>query len=211
MSAMSQELTTELLNRDLENLGLESQRLADYKDNALVMQDTIFELEKRQEELRNAFEAAECKNEKRIFDLENELTENLLRAEDREAELRHMWKEDQDLFARQNLGDSNGFKISEDQNDGSAILKQNHQRIVCDTCLDVHIYGSRFKSFGENFNDICEKCYPQSCHQDPVLEWKAPCGITPEKLEDLMPYFKILLAEVQNGRCKVHANQGFGK
>ena len=211
MSAMNQELNTELLNRNLENLGSDSQELEDSRNNALVMQAMILELEKGQEELRNAFEGAECRSEKRIFDLENELTENLLLAEDREAELRRLWKADQDQFARDHLGDTNGFKISDDQNDGSAILKQNHQRIVCDTCLDVHIYGSRFKSFGENFNDICEKCYPQSCHQDPVLEWKAPCGITPEKLEDLMPYFKILLAEVQNGRCKVHANDGFKK
>jgi hypothetical protein len=192
-------------------LSSESQELAESRNNALVMQAMILELEKGQEELRNAFEEAGSKNEQRIISLENELTENLLSAEDREAELRQLWKADQDMFAKQNPGVCSGFKISDDQNDGSAILKQNHQRIVCDTCLDVHIYGSRFKSFGENFNDICEKCYPQSCHQDPVLEWKAPCGITPEKLEDLMPYFKILLAEVQNGRCKVHANSGFGK
>jgi hypothetical protein len=192
-------------------LSSESQELAESRNDALVMQAMILELEKGQEELRNAFEEAGSKNEQRIISLENELTENLLSAEDREAELRQLWKADQDMFAKQNPGDCSGFKISDDQNDGSAILKQNHQRIVCDTCLDVHIYGSRFKSFGENFNDICEKCYPQSCHQDPVLEWKAPCGITPEKLEDLMPYFKILLAEVQNGKCKVHANSGFGK
>jgi len=220
-TALAQEksdLNTELLNNNLLNLQSEAPELEDNRNHIKVLEARVAELEsaaqvesQRADDLKSFIQESGTKEESRIAALENELTENLLKFEERECELREKWKADVDRLTSDSLTGCSGFKISDDQNDGSAVLKQNHQRIVCDTCLDVHIYGSRFKSFGENFNDICEKCYPLSEHQDPVLEWKAPCGITPEKLEDLMPYFKILLAEIQNGRCKVHANNGFNR
>lgn len=130
----------------------------------------------------------------RIASLENDLSENLLGFEKREDELRELWRADVDRLTAESMSSSNPFKISE--NDGSAVLKQSHHRIVCDVCLDVHIYGSRFKNLGPNFNDICEKCWPQSTIDEPVLEWKGPCSIKPEKLKDLMPYLRVFVDEL---------------
>lgn len=146
----------------------------------------------------------------------SQLTEELLKYELNEHKLKTEYDEKIDRLTLEllKLQEKEGVFMS-DEKDSCKIERKNsnkkveHKRIVCDACYKCPIYGSRYKSLTHDNHDLCEACYVKLNVKEPVLKMSDIPSINPEKLEELMPYFKCLFKDINEGKCTVIYNNGF--
>jgi len=58
---------------------------------------------------------------------------------------------------------------------------------------------------------MCEKCHMKNPTAEPVIEFKAPLNMDVKRFDDYLPYLKVFLVHIAEGKCKVHFNEGFKK
>merc|ERR1711879_248836 len=86
---------------------------------------------------------------------------------------------------------------------------EKHERIVCDSCYTCPMIGSRYKCMVRSGYDLCKQCYEIETQNNPFLHFRAATVLSPERLEDMMPYLRIFVKEFHAGKIEVLWNQGF--
>jgi len=168
--------------------------------------------------LKTSLQDAYTDCDKKIKDLNEQLTSQILKFEESNAFTIEKHMEEIDVLNAKILTlEENGSLPSQTVFENKkirkdTILKTKHERIVCDKCFRCPIIGKRFKLLSGSCYDFCEKCFSETPVDGPIIEFYQPCSFpTPEQFEDLLPYLKMFLSDVYDGKCKVHFNKGFKK
>jgi len=208
LSKNVQELNTQVLEKNLEDQGK--------KDAELVKQIDDLKLDLETQVIQNrALDEMLTETKKRSTSMSAEFTMEMLQMEDKHfkeitesknqidhlnAKLLH-YETNQDL--------PNNVILENPKIPVDTMFAKKHERILCDKCLVCPIVGPRFKTMTSNGHDLCEKCYKENNVSEPQFEFRSPCSIAPEKLEDLMPYIRSIFKDIHTGKCAIHFKNGF--
>jgi len=212
-------LSQKVAYKDLENVN-KSIKSALSKAN-LQLTEKDQEIMRLQEELsinKKAHDEEILEAKKEVIGFTNQLTEELLKHELNEQKLKTEYDQKIDKLTVElfKLKQKEGNFIDEDDFFGCKLEDQKkptkkveHKRIVCDACYKCPIYGNRYKSLQHENYDLCEACYVQLNVKDPVIKMNDLQTITPEKLDELLPYFRALFKDIKDGKCSIVFNNGF--
>jgi len=202
----------ENINKSIsEGLKKANQKIVDKDSEIFSLQDVLATKSMQRSDDGELLEA-----KKQVMAFTNQLTEELLKYESNEHKLKTDYDEKIDRLTLEllKLQQKDGVFMS-DKKDSCKIERKNsnknveHKRIVCDACYKCPIYGSRYKSLTHDNHDLCEECYVKLNVKGPVLKMSDIPSINPEKLEELIPYFKCLFKDMKEGKCAVLYNDGF--
>jgi len=200
-----------LLENDSELRKFDSEEILKLKLELQATKDENYSYKETLEEVYRVKDRA-------ISELNEELTNEMLKNEEEMMGLAKKHMEDLDVIKAECLtlkenGSLPKQAVFENQkNNGDSLLQTKHERIVCDCCFKCPIYGNRFKVMSEGTcYDLCDECYKKTPVNDPIIEFKSPSSLSPEKMEEIMPCLRMLFSDIYEGKCKLHFNKGFKK